>query len=99
MQTTGELIILARKFPPGVQLAEDELDGWHPLFRVDIHRHAATIVDHLQRLILIQDHLNGARVTGQRLIHAVVDDLLSQVVRTAGIGIHAGTTAHRLEAF
>ena len=99
MQTAGELVVLAGKLAPGVQLAKNQLDGWHPLFGMDVHRHAATIVDHFQRLILIQDHLNGARVTGQRLIHAVVDDLLSQVVRTAGIGIHAGTTAHRLEAF
>ncbi|ENY73775.1 hypothetical protein G114_01944 [Aeromonas diversa CDC 2478-85] len=98
VQTAGELIVLARELAPRVQLAEDQLNPRDPLFRVDIHRHATAVVDHLEGLILVQDHLDAAGVARQGLVDAVVDDLLTQVVGAGGVGVHAGATSHRLQA-
>ena len=32
-----------------------------------------------------------------RLVDTVVDDLVGEVIRPAGVGIHAGAAAHRVE--
>jgi hypothetical protein len=37
-------------------------------------------------------------VASQRLIDAVIDDLVRQVIRAGGIGVHAGTPAYRIQA-
>ncbi|MNC52548.1 hypothetical protein D3C75_1019000 [compost metagenome] len=81
-----------------MQLGEDQLDAADALLRVDVHRHAATIVEHLQRVVGVEDHLHRLGVPGQRLVDAVVDDFLGQVVGPAGVGVHARALAHRIEA-
>jgi hypothetical protein len=46
--------------------------------------------------------LDPVGVAGQRLVHGIVDDFGEQVVQRLLVGaadIHAGTPAHRLEAF
>ncbi|MNN63151.1 hypothetical protein D3C81_1785090 [compost metagenome] len=80
-----------------MQLGEDQLDAADALLRVDVHRHAAAVVDHLQRVVGVEDHLHRLGVTGQRLVDAVVDDLLGQVIGAAGVGVHARALAHRIE--
>ena len=98
VQATGELIVLVGELAPRVQLAEDQLHAGDPFLRVDVHRHAATVVDHLEGLILVQDHLQIAGVTRQRLVDAVVDDLLAEVIGPGGVGVHAGAATHRFKA-
>src|SRR5690606_34782387 len=48
MQATGKLVVLVGKLAASMKLGEDQLDARNALFRVDIHRHAAAIVDDLQ---------------------------------------------------
>src|SRR5690606_28470402 len=47
-----------------------------------------------------QRHRDRVAVSGERLVHRVVDDLVDEVVqasRTRGSDVHAGALAHRLE--
>ena len=81
-----------------MQLAEDQLHAGRPFLRVDVHRHAATVVDHLEGTDPRADHLPGAGVTRQRLVDAVVDDLLAEVIGPGGVGVHAGAATHRFKA-
>ena len=97
VQTTGKLVVLAGELAPGVQPREDQFDPGHPFFGVDIHRHTAPIVDHFQCIVLMQDHRHAARMTGQRLVDAVVYDFLGQVVGSGGIGVHARAATHRVQ--
>ena len=94
----GELVVLVGELAAGVQLGQDQLDAGDALFRMDVHRHAATVVDHLEGVVGVQDHLHLARMTGQGLVHAVVDDFLGQVVGPGGVGVHARALAHRIES-
>jgi len=81
-----------------MQPREDELDAGQLLLRVDIHRHAAAVVGDLQRAVLERHHLDEVAVTRQRLIDAVVDDLVREMVGPRGVGVHAGAASHRLES-
>ncbi len=80
-----------------MQLTEDQFNRRHPFFRVNINRHTTPIVNHFQRLIFIQDDVNPAGVTSQRLIDTVINNFLPEMIRTGGIGVHAGATTHRLK--
>ncbi len=98
VQAAGELVVLVGELAARVQLGEDQLDTGHALFRVDIHRHAASVVGHFQGMIGVQDDLHRLRVPGQGFVDAVVDDFLGKVVRPTGVGVHARAFAHRVEA-
>ena len=58
-------------------------------------------VAHLDAVVGVQDDLDVAAVTGERLVDGVVDDLPEAVHEAAGVGradVHARALAHRLEA-
>ena len=66
--------------------------------RVD--RDAAAVVGDGQAVAGLERDLDAAGVAGDRLVHAVVDDLGGEVVERARVGaadIHAGAAADRLE--
>ncbi|MNO74755.1 hypothetical protein D3C76_657690 [compost metagenome] len=98
VQAAGELVVLVGELAAGVQLGEDQLDPRHALFRVDIHGHAATIVADFQRMVGMQDDLHRTGVASQGFVDTVVDDFLGQVVRPAGVGVHARSLADRIKA-
>ncbi|MNS58305.1 hypothetical protein D3C72_912200 [compost metagenome] len=98
VKATGELVVLVGELAAGVQLGEDQLDPGHALFRVDVYRHAATIVADFQRVVGMEDDLHRTGVTGQGFVDTVVDDFLGQVVGAAGIGVHARPLADRVKA-
>src|SRR5690606_16309338 len=98
VQTTGELVVLIGELTAGVEFGENQLYPGNPLFRVDIHRHAAAIVRYRQGAVLVQGHLDLTRMTGQGFVNTVVDDFLGQVVRTGGVGIHPRAFANGVEA-
>lgn len=98
MQTAGELVVLVGKLAARMEFGEDQLDARHPLFRVNVHRHATAIIADFQGVIGVQDDLHRRRVPGQGFVDAVVDDFLGKVVRPTGVGVHAGAFTHRVEA-
>jgi hypothetical protein len=97
VQSAGELVVLVGELAAGVQPREDQLDAAHLLFRMDVDRHAAAVVRDFQRAVLVEHHVDALGVAGQRLIDRVVDDFVGEMVRAAGVGVHAGPPAHRIE--
>jgi hypothetical protein len=98
VQAAGELVVLVGELTAGVQFGENQFDARDALFGVNVHRHAATVVADFQRVVGVQDHLDRAGVPGQGFVDTVVDDFLGQVVRPAGVGVHARPLANRVEA-
>jgi hypothetical protein len=97
VQAAGELVVLVRELAAGVQPREDQLDAADLLLRVDVDRHAAAVVRHFQRPVLVQHDVDALGVPGQRFIDGVVDDFVSEMVGAAGIRVHAGTPAYGIE--
>ncbi len=81
-----------------MEFGEDQLDAGNAFFRVNVHRHAATVITDFQRVIGVQDDLHRFGMPGQGFVDAVVDDFLGEVVWPSGVGVHAGALAHRVEA-
>ena len=98
MQAAGELVGLVGEFAAGVQAGEDELDAAHFLLGMDVDRHAAAVVRDLQGAVLEEGDVDLLAVAGDRLIDAVVDDLVGQVVGPRGVRVHARAAAHGLQA-
>ncbi len=48
VQATGKLIVFTGEFTACVQPAQDQFNGRYALFRMDIDRHTAPVVDHFQ---------------------------------------------------
>jgi hypothetical protein len=97
VQTAGDFVVLVVEFSARVQAREDELDAAHLLLGMDVHRHATAVIGHRQRVVLVQDDVDFFRVTGQRFVDRVVDDLVREVVGPGGVGVHARAAAHGLE--
>ncbi len=97
MQAAGELVVFIGELAARVQTAQDQLNGRNTLFRVDIYRHTAPVVDHFQRLVGMQYDVNAFGMACQRFVHTVVDDLLAQVVWARGIRVHPRAAANRLK--
>ncbi len=98
MQAAGVFVILVREFAARVQAREDQFHATDFLFRVHVHRHAAAVVRHLDEAIALHHHRDVLRVSGQRLVDAVVDDFLHEMIGTAGVGVHARSPADRVES-
>lgn len=73
MQAAGELVIFVGELTARVQTTEDQLNGGNTLFRVDIYRHAAAVVDDFQRLIGVQDNVHAFGMACQRFVHTVIN--------------------------
>jgi hypothetical protein len=97
VQAAGDLVVLVAEFSAGMQARENELDAAHLFFRVNVHRHAATVVGHGQGVVLVQRDVDFLRVARERLVDRVVDDFVCEVVGTRGVGVHARAAAHGFE--
>ena len=64
---------------------------------MNVRGHAPAVVTDLQRTVLMQDHIDLIGPSGDRLIDTVVDDLLTEMVGTPGVGIHPGSAFDRVE--
>ena len=101
VQTAGHRVATAAELAAGVEDRHDDLDGRLLLLLVDVDRDAAAVVDDAHRAVFADEHLDVIGVTGESLIDGVVDDLVHQVVETAGAGgpdVHAGALAHRFQS-
>ena len=67
-----------------------------------IDRNAAAIVDDGQEAVRLELDLDPIGMTGERLVHGIVDDFGEQMMQRLLVGaadIHAGAAADRLEPF
>jgi hypothetical protein len=84
---------LFENLPPACR-REDHFDTRHALTLVLVHRHAAAIVGSRERAILVEHDIDAPGVAGDSLVHGVVDDLLREMIRPGGVGVHARALAH-----
>ena len=82
----------------GVKLCEHEFYHWRVLGRVHAKRNTAAIVLHRDGFIQVNNHFDFFAVTGQGFICRVVQNLLNDVHRVVGAGVHAGALLDRLQA-
>ena len=48
MQTAGKLVVLIGELTARMQAAQDQFDRRNAFFRVNIHRHAASVINDFQ---------------------------------------------------
>ena len=80
VQAAGKLIVFHRELAPGMQPRQDHFNARQLFFGMQIHGHAAPVVSDFQRAVGVQRHIDAAGIAGNRFIHAIVDNLLRQVV-------------------
>ena len=102
VQAARHLVAVLVELAAGVQLGHDDLGRAHPLALVDADRDAAAVVADADRVVGVQRHLDLGRVAAQRLVDAVVDDLVDHVVQARAVvgvaDIHPRPLAHRFQA-
>ena len=98
VQTAGELVVLVREFSARVQPRQDQLNTAELFLRMNVDRHAAAVVRHLQRTVLEQRDVDALGVTGLRFVDRIVDDFVSEVIGSARVRVHAGTPAYGIES-
>ena len=66
-----------------------------------VHGNATAVVAHRYAAIGVNRHVDKIRMTGQRFVDPVIDDLVHHMVQTAAVigvtDIHTGALAHRFE--
>ena len=92
------LIALVVEFSAGVQARENQLDAADLFLRVDVDRHAAAVVLDLAGAVLVQRDIDVVAMAIDGFIDAVVDDLVREMIRPRGVGIHARPPANRVQA-
>ncbi|MNS51838.1 hypothetical protein D3C72_845350 [compost metagenome] len=97
VQAAGELVVFIGELTARVQTAKDQFDSRDTLFRVNIDRHTAPVVDHFEGLVGMQDHIDAFGMACQRFVHTVINHFLAQVVWASGIGVHPRAAANRLK--
>jgi hypothetical protein len=86
------------EFGAGVQAGHDDLDPGHLLLRMLVNGHAPSVVDDLQRPVLEKGDLDAVGEASNGFVDGIVDDLMGQVVRPGGVGVHARPSFNRIES-
>src|SRR4029079_12999597 len=96
-------IRLALELPARVERGHDDLERrLAGIFGGRLARVPRAVADDGQAIAGLERDLDAGCEAGDRLVHAIVDDLGGEVVERAGVGpadVHAGAAADRLEAF
>ena len=102
VQPARDLVAVAAELAAGVQHGHDDLERAAPaLVGHRGHGDAAAVVGHRARAVGVEDDLDPVAVARERLVDAVVDHLVHEVVQTArpgGADVHARSAANRLQA-
>ena len=103
VQTARDLVGILVELAARMQLGHDDLGGRTPFVLVDIHRHATAVVAHRYAGIRVDRDIHGVGMARQRLVDAVIHDLVDHVMQTRPVigiaDIHAGTFADSLQPF
>ena len=85
VQTARNLVGIAVKLTTRMQLGHNHLSGRHALFFVNSNWNAATIIRDRNRAVGIDPHQNMIRMASQRLIDAIVHNLINHMMQTGAI--------------
>ena len=99
VQPARNLVAVVVELAAGVEHRENDFHGRFLLRGVHVHRDAAPVVVHRNRTVRVHLDLDRLAVPGQRLVHAVVHDLVHAVVKAANArvaDVHRGALPHRV---
>ena len=102
METAGNLVGTLVELTSGVEDGQHDLKGTLVFLLMHIDRDTTAIVDHGNRIVLIDGHLDMGTESRKSLVYRVVDDLIHKMVETllADVAyIHGRTLADSLQAF
>ena len=102
VEAPRHLVAIAAELPAGVELREYDCQRRQPLLIDHVDRDARSSVLHRHGIVRVDRHVDEVVATGEGLIDGVVDHLVDEVVeasRARRADVHAGSQAHRLEAF
>ncbi|MEY9621952.1 hypothetical protein ABH982_005409 [Bradyrhizobium ottawaense] len=103
VQAAGGLVDLAVELAARMQRAHDDFERrFLRKFWMRVDRDAAAVVGDGQEAVRGEFDADEGRMSRQRLVHRVVDDLGEQMMQRLLIGaadIHAGSAPHRFQAF
>jgi len=80
VQPARYLVGIRVELSAGVQLGHHDLGGRHAFLGVHVDWNAAAVVRHTDRIVLADGDGDFGTVSGQRLVHGVVDHFINQVV-------------------
>ncbi len=101
MKSAGDLVAAAAELSAGVQDRHDDLESRLPQFDVLVDRNAAAVVSHPDRAVGANGDVDVIAVARDRLVHAVIHDLVDQMVQTTGISaadIHSRPPSNGFQA-
>ena len=102
VETARNFVTVGIELPAGMQLGHHHLRRRHAFFFVDAHRDSASIVDHRNGVIVVDDYRDFRGKAAQSFIYRVIDYFIHQVVEThlaRRADIHRRTQPHRLQPF
>ena len=102
VQTAGDLVSATAELTAGVEDGQNDRDRRNAQFLVDADRDASTVVADFDDVPGQDVHFNVCTEAGQSFVDGVVDDLIDQMVESAGTGrtdVHTGTHPDRFETF
>ena len=98
VQAARYLVGVAVKLTARVQLGHDDLGCGNAFFLVDADGNTAPVITDGDGAVVVDCDVHRIRMTGQRLVDAVVHDLIDHVVQTRPIigitDVHARTFAN-----
>ena len=101
VQAARGLVDLGVEFAARMQHRHDHFEcGFFRELRMRINRNAAPIIGDTYRAVVLKLDLDEARMSRDRLVHRIVDDLGEEMMHRLLVGapdIHAGTATHGLE--
>ena len=102
VQTAGDFVRVVVELTAGVQLGHDDFGCRAAFFFVDVDGDAAAVVVDRHRAVGMDRDGDAIRVTGQRFVDRVVDDLVHHVMEAGDVigvaDVHARTLAHCVES-
>src|SRR3990172_3052879 len=99
VQAAGHLVRVVVELAAGVEVGHHRLQGGLSRARVLVYRDAAAVVPDDYRAVGPDADVDLVAEAGHRLVDTVVDDLVDEVVETAGVSgadVHAGAAADSL---
>ena len=101
MKPTRSLVGFAGKLAARMERAKEHFErGFGGKARMRVHRDAAAIVAHRNRVIAMKLNLDPVRVASDGLVHRIIQDFGDKVMQRTFIGaadVHAGPFADRFE--
>src|SRR6266487_3271150 len=101
VQAARHAVHLSFELPAAVHPRQDELDAGHAIFRMDVHRDAASVVRDGHGSVRVEGDLDVLAEARHRLVDRVVDDLVDEVVEAPCVDapdVHRRAFSDRLQA-